>query len=71
MGSGGYKSAETKWAKDEKVYSSADSPGVSLAECPRGARYLLARSKRGKDGRRIPPTEATRLLFKLVVNDNS
>jgi hypothetical protein len=65
--SGGYKSAEKKWSKDMKVYSSADSSGISREDCPRAFRFLAGRSKHSEEEKLVPCSDADQELLRLVV----
>jgi hypothetical protein len=67
LGSGGYKSAEKKWSKDMRVYSSPDSSGISREDCPRAFRFLAERSKHNEEGKLVPYSDVDQELLRLVV----
>jgi hypothetical protein len=46
LGSGGYKSTEPSWDKDELIYSVSSSTGISYSEHPRAWRFLRGRANR-------------------------
>lgn len=67
LGSGGYKSAERKWAADEKVYSSASSSGVSREDNERAFRFLAAHSKPDEEGKLVVCGSVDEVLQRVVM----
>jgi hypothetical protein len=58
LGFDGYKSAEKKWSKNMKVYSSVVSSGISQEDCLRAFRFLVGRSKHNEEGKLVPCSDA-------------
>jgi hypothetical protein len=63
LGSGSYKSAEKKWSKDMRVYSSSVSSGISREDFPRAFRFLAGRSKQNEEGKLVPCSDADQELL--------
>jgi hypothetical protein len=68
LGSGGYKSAEPSWDKDELIYSGSSSTGINYSEHPRAWRFFKGRTNRKKQDEKlhVQGFEAKELHRRLV-----
>jgi hypothetical protein len=68
LGSGGYKSTDPSWDKDELIYSASSSMRISYSKHPRAWRFLRGRTNRKKQDEKlhVQSPEVEKLHRRLV-----